>query len=161
MPLGGGPSARQVARGTATAPAILAGVGCPIRCFVIAAPDSADPAGGDVMNECDWTRCAAPARLDVLLGESLVEAMRIGSFCVPHASLCSIDTQDRAGKPTWYDWHRPGMEAALAGAAGEWPARGVAGAAAATVIPLFRGGNGHRGRHQGAPTWAGADAADS
>jgi hypothetical protein len=110
------------------------------------------------MDECDWTRCAAPARLDVLLGESLVEAMRVGSFCVPHASLCSIDAQDRAGRPTWYDWHRPAMEAALAGAVGERPARGAVGVEAAAVIPLFGRGNRYRGRHPSAAMWNATDS---
>ena len=66
------------------------------------------------MDECAWTRCAAPARLDVLLGQSLATAECVGSFCVPHASLCSIDAQDRAGRPTWYDWHRPSLRDGLA-----------------------------------------------
>ncbi len=103
------------------------------------------------MDECDWTRCAAPARLDVLLGQSFVGAEHIGSFCVPHASLCSIDAQDRVGVPAWYDWHRPSLQPELAGAVGETAAR---------VIPLFRNGNGHRGQLPSAQTWAGTDVAD-
>ena len=67
------------------------------------------------MNECDWAMCAAPARLDVLLGQSLATAERLGSFCVPHASLISLDSHHRAGVHTWYDWHRPLLRAALAG----------------------------------------------
>jgi hypothetical protein len=105
------------------------------------------------MDECDWTRCAAPARLDLLLGHSLAGAERVGAFCVPHASLSSIDAQDLAGAPTWYDWHRPPLEPELAGdASGEPPAR---------VIPLFRSANGQRGRLPPAPAWPGTDVADS
>jgi hypothetical protein len=105
------------------------------------------------MDECDWTRCAAPARLDVLLGQSFAGAERLGSFCVPHASLTSIDMQDQAGEPTWYDWHRPQPEPGLAGGtvAGE-PAR---------VIPLFRGAGGQRRRPPAAPMWAETDVADN
>jgi hypothetical protein len=97
------------------------------------------------MDECDWTRCAAPARLDVLLGQTLVGAERVGAYCVPHASLCSMDTQDRAGEPTWYDWHRPRLRDKLADAVGEH----------ARVIPLFRAADRERGRRLGGATWAG------
>ncbi len=104
------------------------------------------------MDECDWTRCAAPARLDLLLGHSLAGAERVGAFCVPHASLSSIDTQDRAGSPTWYDWHRPTLEPELAGdAPAERPA---------TVIPLFRSANGQRRQPPTAPAWLETDVAD-
>ncbi len=102
------------------------------------------------MDECDWTRCAAPARLDVLLGRNLTAAERVGAFCVPHASLSGIDAQDRVDVPTWYDWHRPRLQPELAAAVGE-PAR---------VIPLFRHTNGQRGRPQSTQAWAGTDVAD-
>ncbi len=104
------------------------------------------------MDECDWTRCAAPARLDVLLGQSLATAERIGSFCIPHASLVSIDSQDQAGETTWYDWHRREAELSLVdGTGGEKPGR---------VIPLF--GSATRQRHlpQVARLWAETDVAD-
>jgi hypothetical protein len=104
------------------------------------------------MDECDWTRCAAPARLDLLLGHSLAVAERVGSFCVPHASLSSIDAQGRAGAPTWYDWHRPAFERELGGDAPvEAPAR---------VIPLFRGANRHHSQHPAAQVWLNTDVAD-
>jgi hypothetical protein len=106
------------------------------------------------MDECDWTRCAAPARLDLLLGHSLAGAERIGAFCVPHASLSSIDAQRRAGAPTWYDWHRPPLEAELAGGASRSPE------APARVIPLFRGAKGRRGQRPPEPVWLETDVAD-
>ena len=66
------------------------------------------------MDECAWRRCATPARLDVLLGQSLATAECVGSFCVPHASLISIDSRHQAGTHSWYDWHRPSLRDGLA-----------------------------------------------
>ncbi|HZD75057.1 MAG TPA: hypothetical protein VE776_14420 [Actinomycetota bacterium] len=71
---------------------------------------------------------------------------------MPHASLTSIDAQDQAGETTWYDWHRPGLEPALAdGTVGEEPAR---------VIPLFRRANGQRRLPPAAHMWAETEVAD-
>ncbi len=66
------------------------------------------------MDECEWTSCEAMARLDVLAGPAAVRV--VGAFCVPHASLVSSDVQERAGEPTWYDWHRPQTPARASGA---------------------------------------------
>jgi hypothetical protein len=104
------------------------------------------------MDECDWTGCAAPARLDVLLGQNLAAAERIGSFCIPHASLTSIDSQDQAGEPTWYDWHHREAEPSLVD--------GTGGEERGRVIPLF--GSATRQRHLPpvARLWAETDVAD-
>ena len=58
------------------------------------------------MNGCDWTSCDQPAKLDLLAGPGRISARVVGAFCVPHASVASLDEQERAGEPTWYDWHR-------------------------------------------------------
>ncbi len=65
------------------------------------------------MDECNWTSCGALARLDVLAGRAAAQV--VGAFCVPHASLASFDVQQRAGEPTWYDWHRPKTPAPIFG----------------------------------------------
>ncbi|HZD67429.1 MAG TPA: hypothetical protein VFA45_00465 [Actinomycetes bacterium] len=102
------------------------------------------------MDECDWTRCAAPARLDVLLGQTPIDAERVGAFCVPHASLCSLDAQHQAGSPAWYDWHRPAVRSRLADAVAE-PAR---------VSPLFRKAGGRHGELPDAQAWVATDVGE-
>ncbi|HZD72453.1 MAG TPA: hypothetical protein VE776_00940 [Actinomycetota bacterium] len=81
------------------------------------------------MDECDWTSCGALARLDLMAGSGLSAARVVGSFCVPHASMASLDVQEQAGEPTWYDWHRERAPVPLAGK--PIPQRNAA------VIPLF------------------------
>lgn len=82
------------------------------------------------MDECNWTSCRALARLDLIAGAAPSAYRVVGSFCVPHASMASLDIQEDAGEPTWYDWHREraGARAAAAGGYG----------ASAVVLPLFR-----------------------
>lgn len=62
------------------------------------------------MDECNWTGCRALARLDLIAGAGPSASRVIGSFCVPHASMASLDVQEEAGEPTWYDWHRERAE---------------------------------------------------
>lgn len=64
------------------------------------------------MDECDWTSCASQARLDLIAGSGLSTSRVVGSFCVPHATMASLDVQEEAGEPTWYDWHRERVTAA-------------------------------------------------
>jgi hypothetical protein len=80
------------------------------------------------MDECNWTSCRAVARLDLIAGAG--PSRVVGSFCVPHASMASLDVQEQAGEPTWYDWHRERAEVQAA-AAGAFRA-------SAAVIPLFQ-----------------------
>ena len=82
------------------------------------------------MDECNWTSCGALARLDLIAGSGLSAARVVGSFCVPHASLASLDVQEKAGDPTWYDWHRERVP--VQAAATPAPQR------TAAVIPLFQ-----------------------
>jgi len=82
------------------------------------------------MDECDWTSCGALARLDLIAGSGLSAARMVGSFCVPHASLASLDVQAKAGEPTWYDWHREPVPAQAAPRSISRPT--------AAVIPLFQ-----------------------
>lgn len=56
--------------------------------------------------KCDWADCTELARLDLIAGSGPPTARVVGSFCVPHASMASLDVQEEAGEPTWYDWHR-------------------------------------------------------
>ena len=60
------------------------------------------------MDECNWAGCRALARLDLIAGAG--PSRMVGSFCVPHASMASLDVQEQAGEPTWYDWHRERAE---------------------------------------------------
>jgi hypothetical protein len=82
------------------------------------------------MDECNWTSCRALARLDLIAGVAPSASRVVGSFCVPHASMASLDIQEEAGEPTWYDWHREHAEARAAAASGY--------EASAAVIPLFK-----------------------
>jgi hypothetical protein len=77
------------------------------------------------MDECNWTSCRALARLDLIAGAG--PSRVVGCFCVPHASMASLDVQAEAGEPTWYDWHRERAEVQAA-----------AFRASAAVIPLFQ-----------------------
>ena len=79
------------------------------------------------MDECSWTSCGALARLDLIAGSGLSTSRVVGSFCVPHASMASLDVQEEAGEPTWYDWHRERVPAVT-----PIPQR------TAAVIPLFQ-----------------------
>lgn len=81
------------------------------------------------MDECSWTSCGALARLDLIAGPGLESARVVGAFCVPHASMASLDVQEEAGEPTWYDWHRERVPAAMPAFQGT-----------AAVIPLFKSG---------------------
>jgi hypothetical protein len=81
------------------------------------------------MDECDWTSCGALARLDLIAGSVPSATRVVGSFCVPHASMASLDVQE-AGEPTWYDWHRERVPAE--------PAARPARQRTAAVIPLFQ-----------------------
>jgi hypothetical protein len=68
------------------------------------------------MDECSWTSCGALARLDLIAGSGLSSARVVGAFCVPHASMASLDVQEEGSEPTWYDWHRervPAQPAAI------------------------------------------------
>jgi len=78
---------------------------------------------------CDWTNCTALARLDLIAGSGPSSARVVGSFCVPHASMASLDVQDQGGEPTWYDWHRERMPVQ--------PAATPAPRGTAAVIPPF------------------------
>jgi hypothetical protein len=82
------------------------------------------------MDECNWTSCRALARLDLIAGAGPLTSRVVGSFCVPHASMASLDVQEEAGEPTWYDWHRE-RAPVRAAAASAFQAR-------AAVIPLFQ-----------------------
>ncbi len=82
------------------------------------------------MDECNWTSCGALARLDLIAGTGLSAARVVGSFCVPHASMASLDVQAEADEPTWYDWHRERMPAQ--------PTAMQALQRTAPVIPLFQ-----------------------
>jgi hypothetical protein len=81
------------------------------------------------MDECEWTSCRALARLDLIAGAAPSASRVVGSFCVPHASMASLDIQEEAGEPTWYDWHRERADTRAAAAS--------AYEASAAVIPLF------------------------
>jgi hypothetical protein len=81
------------------------------------------------MDECDWTSCGALARLDLIAGSGRSATRVVGSFCVPHASMASLDVQEE-GEPTWYDWHRE--RAPVQPADTPIPQR------TAAVIPLFQ-----------------------
>ncbi|HZD38662.1 MAG TPA: hypothetical protein VE664_08490 [Actinomycetes bacterium] len=82
------------------------------------------------MDECNWTSCGALARLDLMAGSGPSAARVVGSFCVPHASMASLDVQEEAGEPTWYDWHRE--------RAPVQPADTAIPQRSAAVIPLFQ-----------------------
>jgi hypothetical protein len=97
------------------------------------------PVGGAEMDECNWTSCRALARLDLIAGATTSASWVVGSFCVPHACMASLDVQEEAGEPTWYDWHRE--------RAGARAAADSAYEASAVVLPLFhhrRGGSSRR-----------------
>jgi hypothetical protein len=82
------------------------------------------------MDECNWTSCRALARLDLIAGAAASASRVVGSFCVPHASMASLDVQEETGEPTWYDWHRERADARAAAAS--------AYGASVAVIPLFQ-----------------------